>query len=78
PETTIRFRLGDGGEARLAIYDPVGRLVTELFSGRAEAGEHSAVWDGRDRAGREAGSGVYFYRLDAESASWTRSMVLIR
>jgi hypothetical protein len=78
PETTIRFRLGEAGEARLIVFDPAGRLVAELFSGPASAGGHTAVWNGLDRSGREAGSGVYFYRLEAGRASWTRSMVLIR
>jgi flagellar hook assembly protein FlgD len=78
PATTIRFRLGEAGEARLTVFDPAGRLVAELFSGPASAGDHTTAWNGLDRSGREVGSGVYFYRLEAGRASWTRSMVLLR
>ncbi|MBM3320332.1 MAG: hypothetical protein FJY73_06620 [Candidatus Eisenbacteria bacterium] len=78
PATVIRFHLDRGSPVRLAVYGLAGDLVRELLSGNAEAGAHEAVWDGRDRLGREAGSGVYFYRLDAEKASFGRKMILVR
>jgi len=33
------------------------------IDGQAEAGYHSAVWDGRDELGNEVASGVYLYRI---------------
>jgi len=48
------------GELSLAIYDVRGRLLKELVrGGNYGAGEHRIVWDGRDRLGRQMGSGVY-------------------
>jgi len=64
--STIRFALAAEGPARLRLYDAGGRLVRELASGRLPAGEHVAAWDGRDGAGREAPSGLYFLRLECD------------
>ena len=78
PMTTIAFALPEPGPARLAVYDVSGRLVTVLADGVHEAGEHEAVWNGRDAAGRQLGSGVYFVRLEAADSVSTRKMVMVK
>jgi len=35
-------------------------------------------WDGRDESGRAVGNGIYFCRLEAAGASFTRRMALVR
>ena len=42
------------------------------------AGSHGMKWDGRDDAGRELPSGVYFYRLRTTGYDETRKMVMLR
>jgi len=44
----------------LELYDPIGRLVRTLDAGPKPS--EVLHWDGRDEAGREVSSGVYFYR----------------
>jgi len=78
PMTTIAFALPESGSARLAVYDVGGRLVTVLADGPHDAGEHKAVWNGRDAAGRQLGSGVYFVRLEAAGFVSTRKMVMVK
>ena len=41
----------------------MGELVRTFVLGHQNPGKYHIVWDGRDDAGRELGSGVYFYRL---------------
>jgi hypothetical protein len=41
-------------------------------------GAHSVIWDGRDGAGRDAVSGIYFCVLDQDGSRQTRKMVLVR
>ncbi|HET9253055.1 MAG TPA: hypothetical protein VFP58_13160 [Candidatus Eisenbacteria bacterium] len=42
------------------------------------AGWHSAMWDGRSRAGSDAPAGVYFARLERQGEVLTRRIVLVR
>ena len=62
----------------LAVYDPSGRWVAELFSGLCPPGIHTAVWNGRDARGRRVGQGVYFYRLDSDDATLAHKAVLLQ
>ena len=78
PATTIRFYLPEWRVVTLDVYDAGGRLVRRLAEGSREKGIHSASWDGRDAAGREAGSGMYFARLKAGKEIQSRKMILLR
>ena len=78
PVTQIRYSLSRGAEVRLVIYDVLGREIVTLADGRQEAGLRTVTWNGRDAAGRQVASGVYFYRLLAGEFAQTRKMVLLR
>lgn len=79
PMTVISFRLdADASRASLRIYDVSGRLVRTLVDGALAGGDHEVLWRGRDERGREVASGTYLYRLEADGASRSRSMVLVR
>jgi hypothetical protein len=49
-----------GASLTLELYDPIGRLVRTLDAGAKPS--KILRWDGRDEAGREVSSGVYFYQ----------------
>ena len=76
--TRLRFAIPREGRVTLGIYDQQGRRVRQLFEGSAPAGEHDAVWDGRDATGRRAPSGLYIYRLDAEGSTLSGKVFSIR
>jgi len=78
PSATIPFDLPEGSPVRLDVFDLSGRLVRTLEAGYLPAGRYARVWDGRDRRGREAASGVYLYRLRAGARVFTRKLVVIR
>lgn len=78
PVTTIRFGLDRTGAVTLRVYDVAGTLVRTLVETSLPAGQYHAVWDGRDRAGRPVGSGVYIYRLDQSDRHIARKMSLLR
>lgn len=78
PQTALRYGLAAAGPARLEIFDARGRRVRTLLDGARAAGDHVAVWDGRDDHGRAAPSGVYFCRLSAGGAVSQQKLQLVR
>lgn len=60
PNTTIRFEIPKATKVYLMIYDILGREVTRLKQEQLGVGYHQVLWDGRDQAGRDLASGIYF------------------
>lgn len=78
PSTTISFSLLKPEPAELAVYDMLGRRVRTVANGDLADGSHTVVWDGRDGEGRQAASGVYFYRLTTPSFTASNRVVLLK
>ena len=76
--TRIAFQLAQRAPVTLAVYDVSGRRVATLVDGPVEAGPHDVQWRGRNSAGREVSSGVYFARLVTPEFSQVRRLTLIR
>lgn len=76
--TIISYQLPKPGHTTLEIYDLTGRLVRTLVDEKKEAGVHSIPWDGKDVHGKEVASGIYFYRLQADDFTGTKSLTLLR
>lgn len=78
PATTISYQLSVNANVTLSIYNILGQQVRTLVNENQGAGEHSAIWDGRDNSGQLVGSGVYFCRLGSEnSPPESRRMMLL-
>ncbi len=80
PATTIRYRLPVRSQVSLRVFDALGQIVATVVDATEEAGYKSASWNGANFA-----SGVYFYRLEAISATdrdrafaQTKTMVLVK
>jgi hypothetical protein len=78
PSTTRRFTLAQEGRARVEILDLAGRRVRRLLDSDLPAGAHSAVWDGRDDAGRAMAGGVYLARFQSGSVTGIARLVLLK
>ena len=74
----MNFELPRAGRARLEIFDVTGRRVRTVLDRALPAGPASASWDGLNRDGDPAPSGVYFARLALETQSVTRKLLVIR
>jgi hypothetical protein len=61
-------------EARLRIFDLGGRLVAVVQGSQ----DGQFVWEGRDRSGSVAPSGVYLWLLDAAAETRKGRLVLMR
>jgi hypothetical protein len=76
--TSIRFELGGLSQVKLVIHNGLGQRVRTVFPGMLDSGRHQILWDGRDDAGREVGSGIYLYRLRVEQRIFQSRMMLVR
>ena len=78
PKTSIGFALPNAGVVTLEVFSAGGQKVATLISKELNPGQHSVTWGGQDDSGHPVGTGVYFYRLQAEDLSLTRKMLLIK
>jgi hypothetical protein len=78
PETEISFSLPERNQVSLVIYNILGKKVKTLVNGEMEAGTHTVSWNGKDEAGNQVASGIYFYKLSAGELTATKKMVLTK
>jgi len=79
PTTTITFTVREQGPVSLEVYNVAGQLVRTLVNdARAPGLVHTIDWNGRNNAGQQVSSGVYFYKLVAKGFTKTKKMVLLK
>jgi hypothetical protein len=78
PTTTIHYSLKTDSPVKIEIYNLLGQKVKTLVNGAKKSGNHSIVWNGKDDAGRNAGSGIYFYKMNTGKYSASHKMVLMK
>ena len=78
PFTTIRYRLPKRAQVKLTIFDVLGQTVRTLVQKELDAGVHSVIWDGRNKAGLQLTSGLYFYRLEADGFQKFAKMLFVK
>ena len=78
PTTNIKFYIPATENVTIKIYDILGRVVTTLLNKQADAGYHIVYWNGRDAYGKQAASGMYIYRLQANGFVQTKKMLMLK
>jgi len=83
PETWIPFKLAEGSEVVIRLYDMAGRLVRKIDLGYMNAGIYTtrgrAVrWDGRNELGERVANGAYIYQLQAGDRAFVKRMVVLK
>jgi hypothetical protein len=79
PTTTIPVALPQAAQIKVTIYNILGMVIQEVYSGMVESGRHYLQWNGTDLLGKRVASGLYFYRLEIEGREgFTKKMVLMK
>jgi hypothetical protein len=73
PSTQIDFRIPEDGYVTLKVYNSLGERVADLVDGYLKAGQHKVSFDGS-----RLSSGVYYYRIESDSKSLVRKMMLVK
>ncbi|MCD4650771.1 MAG: T9SS type A sorting domain-containing protein [Candidatus Cloacimonetes bacterium] len=78
PVTSINFSLKQSGHVNIDVYNILGKKVISLVNEEMTAGQHTAIWNGKDANGKTVGSGVYFYRMKTGRYTGTKKMLLLK
>lgn len=78
PTTSIQYTLSHSAETKLEIFNILGQKVRTLVNEFQKIGTYSIFWDGTDESGKGISSGVYYYRLKANSFSSVKKMTFVK
>ena len=78
PVTTIRYDVPEQSNIRVDIYNVLGQKVAELVNKTHQPGFYAVSWDGTNTMGSALGSGMYFYRIDAEKFTAVKKLLLVK
>lgn len=82
PSTMISFDLPTVSKVTLIVFNLLGQEVSTLIDKELSANTYEVEWDGRSDSGVPVASGIYFYKLIAESANKefveTKKMMLLK
>jgi subtilisin family serine protease len=73
PSTTIRYELPQKCYVTMKMFDLLGREVAILVNEQKPAGVHEVTFNAHSLS-----SGVYFYRLQADSFTATKKLILLK
>ena len=76
--TAIRYSLSAASPVSLSIYNILGRHVRTLVDQPMSAGDHELTWDGKDKLGQDAASGVYLIVMRAGEQRSVHKAVMLR
>lgn len=76
--TTLSFDAPKTEHVELSVLNILGQQIATIFSGEAQSGRNSFLWDGTNAKGVHVASGVYIYRLKTSSTVIAKKMVILK
>jgi len=77
-ETQIYFAVPKFSTVMVELFNVLGQKIKTLVSGEYQVGEYRVVWDGTNQNGEKVSSGIYMYRLQVDSQTESRKMILTK
>jgi hypothetical protein len=71
--TRLSYGLPEASDVTINIFDVNGRLISTLVNAEQKAGHYTAIWNGR-----EAASGIYIVRMQADNFKSVRKVMLVK
>jgi hypothetical protein len=78
PTTTIKYQVPRASQVTIEIFNLLGQKVRTLVNDNVEPGYHQVEWNGLNDVGVKVGSGVYFYKFQAEKFLDIKKMLLLK
>lgn len=73
PSTKIKFDLKNNSSVKLSVFDISGKIVNVLVNGDLKSGSYEYTWNATELA-----SGIYFYRIETNNSSISKSMLFVK
>ena len=78
PFTKVQIDVPEQGHMQVVVNDISGRLITTLLNSDVESGYHSIKWNGKNRLGAMAASGVYILNVYLNGQQHSQKMLLVK
>lgn len=78
PSTSIRYRLAEGADVSVKVFNTAGQHIATIADGFQPAGNYAATWNGRDAAGQPVATGVYLFTVRAGELVHQGRMTLLK
>ena len=78
PVTKVQIDVPEQGHMQVVVHDISGRLITTLLNSDVEPGYHSIKWNGKNRLGAMAASGVYILNVYLNGQQHSQKMLLVK
>ena len=77
--TTISYNIREKGNVKVDVYNAAGQKVRTLVDENKAPDTYDVTWDGKDDAGHDAATGIYFYKLKHGGRyTSTKKMILMK
>jgi len=76
--TTIKFQTNISQQINISIFDVNGRLVNTILNSFLIPGRYKVYWNGKNTAGSDVASGVYFVSVSSPNLKSLLKLVLIK
>ena len=69
--TNFEYELPSASQVNLSIHDLTGKIITQVFNGRQQAGQHRTTWNAD-----HVPNGIYFYSLSVDGKTTTGKIAI--
>lgn len=79
PTTTISLSVAQtSSKVKVEIFNIKGQKVKQLVNEVLPKGNHTIIWNGQDNSGKQAASGIYFYKMKTGDFQQSKKMLLLK
>ena len=78
PRTIINYKIAEGSQVKIDIYDVRGLLIKNIFNRYHSIGDYSTAWDGTNQEGKKVSSGEYFYKITSNNYINTKKIIFLK
>ena len=79
PSTSINYQLKELSTVTMEVFNILGQKIKVLIDNQVEnPGQYRVIWDGTNQTGNRVATGVYIYRIRANSFVSSKKMILMK